>query len=217
MHILGELALILGVLTLTACSDVAQPDPSQSLSISPPLDSQGHRPAQDAASLSWSVRTASDSLTKEEHSYAVVESLNKVQFEFPYEGEQRATLLYRPLDAGDHIEPLIRLSLEKGQFYCKDPRHCSVRYRLDDAEPSGWRAKVRDDGGTNWIDLGKGHTEDPNSSTCVLLLLTTAKKVTIETAFYGQGSRTFEFQVSGLSDLGLALPSPEQARNCSSA
>jgi hypothetical protein len=217
MRILDEFALILGVLTLTACSDVALPDTSESPSMSPPSDSRGHRPTQDAASLSWSVHTVKDSLTKEEHSYAVVESLNVVQFEFPYEGEQRATLLYRPLDAGDHIEPLVRLSLEKGQFYCKDPRHCSVRYRLDDGEPSGWRAEVRDDGGTNWIDLGKGHIDDPNSSTCVLLLLTSARKVTIETTFYGQGSRTFEFQVSGLSDLGLGLPSPEQAKICGSA
>jgi hypothetical protein len=134
----------------------------------------------------WSYRNQQDSMTGRKATYASIESENTVTFGFPYQGEQRATLLIRnhPSYGLDVI-----LSIQRGQILCQSYTDCSIRVRFDEQNPVSWNAVGPSD----------------NSSTAVLLRnearfikqLRAAKLVRLQIPFYQEGSPIFEFRVGG--------------------
>jgi hypothetical protein len=117
---------------------------------------------------------------------ATVRSLNEFQFDFPYTGYQRATLTLRihPRYGKD-----VTLSLEKGHFIC-GVFDCQVAVRFDDGKAQNFNAVGPADHSTTMLFL-RGYDR-------FLASARKAKKVYIEAQFYQQGTRVFEFDISGL-------------------
>src|SRR2546428_9086484 len=74
----------------------------------------------DTSNPPWAYATNTDQISGQVVLLAKVESTNAVQFGFPYQGEQRATLMLRehPRFGFD-----IMLYIQKGQFLCRR-EHC---------------------------------------------------------------------------------------------
>ena len=116
---------------------------------------------------------------------AAVRSLNEVNFGFPYQGAQRATLVLRVHPK--HGQNVI-LTIEKGQFLCRLDE-CSVAVRLDQGKPRDFVAVGPDNNPTTLFIRGYER---------FVAAARKAKKVYVEAQFYQEGTRVFEFDVSGL-------------------
>jgi hypothetical protein len=117
---------------------------------------------------------------------AMVRSLNEVQFDFPYQGSQRGVLQLRihPKYGKDVI-----LTIEKGQFLC-GIFNCQVAVRFDTGKAQNFTAVGPADHSTTTIFI-RGYER-------FLANARKAKKVYIEAMFYHEGTRVFEFDISGL-------------------
>ena len=136
--------------------------------------------------LKWNYQETDEKMGRGKIKIAFVKSLNQFEFDFPYRRLQRATLQLRihPKYGKDVI-----LIIERGQFLCRI-RRCTVTVRFGEAKPQTFSA-----------------SEPADHSTTVLFLrnygrfVVNAKKVNkvyIEAQFYQEGTRVFEFDVSGL-------------------
>jgi hypothetical protein len=112
---------------------------------------------------------------------ARVESANTFDFDFPYQGEQHATLTLRS-DKGLNV----MVSIDRGQFVC--PMGCSVLVRFDDETAQRWRATGPSDFDTEVIFL--------RNESKFLKQLKKARVVRIEAEFYQEGTRIMEFPVA---------------------
>ncbi len=137
--------------------------------------------------LKWNLNTYTDEMSGQPVKTATVKSLNTVNFDFPYAGEQRATLQVRqhPRYGLD-----ILLSIEKGQFQCR-LRDCPLVLRFDA-------------GGMQRNDAGR--PEDYSSELVflenvsqVLGQLKRSRTLKIQATFYNEGNRLFEFNTEGLT------------------
>ena len=119
-------------------------------------------------------------------SQAYVSSSNTVNFDFPYAGEQHATLRLRinPRHGKD-----VMFSIEKGQILCHSYEDCTVLVRFDDEKAINYSALGAADNSTETIFIR-------NYGRFVENMLK-AKQVRISTNIYQQGAPVFEFDVSG--------------------
>jgi|SRR5687767_12830252 len=134
----------------------------------------------------WRYEEQDDKMAGGKVKRAIATSLNEVNFGFPYQGKQRATLLLRvhPRYGKDVV-----LFMEKGQFLCRHDG-CNVAVKFGDGKPQSFSASPPDDHSTTVLFI-RGHDR----------FVAGAKKVTkvlIEAQFYQQGSHVFEFEVGGL-------------------
>lgn len=143
--------------------------------------------AADAAK--WSYSSTTDPMASRPSRTAVIQSENTVEFGFPYEGAQHATLVLRnhPSYGRDVI-----LQIREGQILCPSYDDCSIRVRFDDGPAERW--------------TGAGPAD--NSSTTVFIRnysrflqrLRNAKVVRIQIPVYQEGAPTFEFRVAGFDN-----------------
>lgn len=112
---------------------------------------------------------------------AVTESSNTFEFDFPYQGTQRASLMVRN-DSGLDV----MLSIEQGQFMCT--LGCSVLVRFDDGEAIRWRATGTADHSTTTVFMRRASD--------FVKALSKSRVVRIEATFYQEGSRVLEFPVA---------------------
>lgn len=134
----------------------------------------------------WSYSESEDKMGRGKVKTASTHSINMIEFDFPYQGAQRATLQLRiHPEWGNNVI----LSIERGQFLC-DYDECSVNVRFDQ-------------GTADKYDVG----EPADHSTTTLFIknydkfisnLRKSNKVYIEARFYQEGNHVFEFDVSGL-------------------
>jgi hypothetical protein len=134
----------------------------------------------------WTYSTSTDTLTSKPIADARLESVNFVNFEFPYSGQQRATLELRkhPRWGKDVI-----LSVQQGQFLCSS--ECEVSIRYDKEDPWKYTAVEPADHSTTAIFI-QGYGD-------IVTSIKRAKRVFIEARFYQQGSPIFEFDVTNLN------------------
>jgi hypothetical protein len=134
----------------------------------------------------WNYGNQTDTMTKKDMRFAIVKSLNEFEFDFPYQGAQRATLQLRvhPRYGSDVI-----LAIERGQFHCGIDE-CDVQIRFGEGKPQTFSA---------------GEPADNSSDTLFIRnyarFLTNLRKVDtvyIEASFFQQGIRVFEFDVRQL-------------------
>jgi hypothetical protein len=119
---------------------------------------------------------------------ASVQSLNTVNFDFPYSGEQRATLRLRthPRYGKDVI-----FSIERGQLPCSSWDGCNVLVRFDDGAPIRYSASGPEDNSNETLFI-RGYGG-------FVARMLKAKAVRISPTVYQQGSPAFEFNVSNFS------------------
>lgn len=140
-----------------------------------------------AQGLKWNMRTANDGMSGKDYPIATVQSLNTVNFDFPYQGEQRATLRVRrhPRYGLD-----VLFSIEKGQFHCR-VRDCPLVLRFDAGGIQHNDAGRPEDYSSDLVFL-----ENPSQ---ILAQLKRSRSLKIQATFYNEGNRLFEFNTEGLT------------------
>lgn len=134
----------------------------------------------------WGYSESVDSMGRGTVKIATVESANLVEFRFPYGGAQRAELdlIVRPWLGKD-----VLLSLKNAHFLCQMDG-CNVTVRFDNGKAERFSASGPSDHSTTAIFI-RGYDR-------FVRQLARAKVLRIEAQFYQDGSRVFEFDVSGL-------------------
>lgn len=137
--------------------------------------------------LRWNYSEAPDEMGRGTTKWAMVNSLNVFEFDFPYNKPQRARLELRkhPKYGRDVI-----LSIERGQFLCGID-NCIVSVRFDQGKPQTYSVLEPADNSTTSLFIQNYDRFVTN--------LRKAKKVYIEARFYQEGDRVFEFDTTGLN------------------
>jgi hypothetical protein len=158
-------------------------EPSTSTSFSQPESQQSV--ATPYAGLKWSYGRREDPMAKGTIYEASVKSSNTANFDFPYQGEQRATLTIRthPRYGKDVI-----FSIERGQLPCYSYDGCTVLVRFDDGSSVRYAAAGPEDNSSETLFI-----RDYSGFVARMLK---AKKVRISPTVFQQGSPAFEFDVS---------------------
>lgn len=117
---------------------------------------------------------------------AITQSRNEVEFGFPYQGRQRATLKLR---AHPRFGRDVILAIEKGQVLCESDG-CSVTLKFGSGQPQRFQAARAADHSTTMLFI-RDHDRFVGNARKVDTLL-------IEAQFFQEGNRIFEFDVSAL-------------------
>ena len=137
----------------------------------------------------WSYSSSTDDMTGGTSRYARISSENTVEFDFPYEGTQRARLTLRthPSYGRD-----VMFSIERGQLMCPSYDGCTVRVRFDDGAPQSWSASPASSRNSTLIFIN-GHDR-------FVERLRRAQIVRIQPRVYQEGNPIFEFEVGGFDN-----------------
>jgi hypothetical protein len=138
------------------------------------------------AKSNWHYKQYDDEMGRGKIKTATIKSVNKVEFGFPYEGAQRATLQLRnhPKSGLDLI-----LSIEKGQFAC-GVYTCPVEIKFDDGKAEKYGGRLPSDNSTDTLFL--------TNETFFLEDAKKSKKILVEANFFQEGSFVFRFDSAGL-------------------
>ena len=146
----------------------------------------------------WQYSDSNDKMRNQKTVFAYVYSLNKVNFDFPYSGGSEAILVLRisPKSGKD-----VYINITKGQFHCRHDG-CTVAIKFDNEPVSEYEA-VESASGSSDILFIKPYD-------AIVAKLKKAKSLIIEAKFFQEGTRQFEFNVSGLKwEVAQTQPLPE--------
>ena len=163
---------------------------------------------------SWTYRALTDEMTGKAIQTAAILSANTLNFGFPYQGEQRATLMLRE---HPRFGFNIMLGIERGQFVCY--RSCSILVRFDQQNPMEWPASRASDGNATILFLtGKLRTPPQQiinlGGPAFFDELRKASELWVAAQFYQEGERRLMFRVAGLEwpeDKPTHTPPPSPA------
>jgi hypothetical protein len=127
-------------------------------------------------------------MTSKKIYFATIISSNKAEFDFPYQGGQRAELKLR---SHPRLGKEILFTIEKGQFSC-GIENCSVLVRFDNDEPINISAGGASSGNPRVLFL--------DSYDLLVKKLSKSKALKISAEFYQEGNRIFEFNINGFSE-----------------
>ena len=147
----------------------------------------------------WYASYDNDEMRGTAQKFVQTESDNAAEFDFPYNGGSKMTLLLRSkkteLKEGQKAEDLplseAVITISKGQFVCSSFNDCHVSVKFDTgkiekftmSEASGGRSDVIFfDNSESFIKKVKAH-----------------KKLILEADFYQAGAKQFKFDLSGLT------------------
>jgi hypothetical protein len=147
-------------------------------------------PAPILPGSQWFYHHNDDGMSKGVIYVAQVSSSNAVNFQFPYAGAQHATLMLRTHPR--HGESII-FSIKKGQILCHSYQDCAVLVRFDDDEPASYTAAGAADNSTQTIFIG--------NESKFLEKMAKAKLVRIAANIFQEGTREFDFDVSGFDQV----------------
>lgn len=137
--------------------------------------------------LKWNYQESRDKMGRGTIKNAYVKSMNKLSFDFPYQGLQNATLQLRkhPKYGKDVI-----VSIDKGQFLCNSYNGCKVSVRFDNTKPIRYNATEPSDHSTTYIFIRNYESFVSRAKK--------SKKIYIEAEFYREGYRVMEFNSEDL-------------------
>ena len=154
--------------------------------LSPPTEiKSAPEPVKNITGLQWQYTQAEDKMIGGTSYHATVLSTNTVNFGFPYNGLQNATLHLR---SSPKSGKNLLFSLEKGQILCNSYDGCSILVRFDNEKATTYSATAAADNSTEIIFID-------NYSKFVEKMMK-AKRVLISTNIYQQGAPVFEFDIS---------------------
>jgi hypothetical protein len=144
---------------------------------------------RQADAAKWRYSSDTDPMASRPSRTASIDSENTVEFGFPYEGPQHATLTLRnhPSYGRD-----VLLRIREGQILCHSYDDCSIRVRFDDGPAERW--------------AGVGPADNSNTTVFIrnysrfLQRMRNAKVVRIQIPVYQEGAPTFEFRVRGFDN-----------------
>jgi hypothetical protein len=132
--------------------------------------------------LAWEYGSSTDKMSGEVSKYATKESSNTVNFEFPYHGVQRGTIML--------LEDGVLFYVQKGQVICQGSSEygkCHVRVKFDDEKDKYVSARISGDKSTT-IRFGPSFLKS----------IKKGKKLMIQTEVFQNGRPIFTFDLSGL-------------------
>lgn len=129
------------------------------------------------AKAQWSYGSYTNSMTDKTESYAVVKSLNKVNFSFPYEGGSTFKLIV----FNNHQ---IQLIASKGQFLYGG----YLLLKFDDSKPRTLGCSLPSDGSADEVIFVVGHR--------IIKEMRNHTILRIEAPFYQDGRKIIEFNIS---------------------
>lgn len=137
--------------------------------------------------LKWNYQKSEEKMGRGTIKNAYVKSMNKLNFDFPYQGLQSATLQLRkhPKYGKDVI-----VSIDKGQFLCNSYRGCKVSVRFDNGKPIRYNAVEPSDHSSTYIFIRNYNSFVTKAKK--------SKKIYIEAEFYREGNQVMEFNSEGL-------------------
>jgi RNA polymerase subunit RPABC4/transcription elongation factor Spt4 len=141
----------------------------------------------------WEYSSQHDKMGRGPTYFASLQSVNEVDFDFPYNGGSKGILTLRnsPRYGRDAV-----LQVTKGQFLCSLDG-CQVNVRVDGGRPIRVTANEAADGSSNVVFLPYG---------VLLRAVRGGRVLLIEANFYREGSRVFEFHAQGLDAKRLETP-----------
>jgi len=139
---------------------------------------------EELARFKWRYEVSPDALTSKPAYHAAVKSINRINFGFPYQGEQRGELMLRthPQYGKDLI-----VRVEKGQMLVQSYEDTTVKVVFDDGDPISYRVTGAADHSTTSLFIRDYHG--------FVQRMVKAKKVKISVPFYQEGNVVFEFNV----------------------
>lgn len=180
------IAVLFFLVFLIVISNAISPRKSTVPAVKPltaPVSTVGEQPNLD---FSWTYENLPDEMGRGTIKMAAVRSINEIEFGFPYQGLQRATLMLRshPKHGKDVI-----LTVERGQFLCGIDS-CRVSVRFDEGKAQAYTASEPTDHRTTMLFI--------SNYARFLEGVRKSQRVSVEATFYQEGSRVFEFNSSGL-------------------
>lgn len=186
--IIGFIGLIALFSVLSRCtsSNTNHTLTSQTSTTSTNQESSTPAPAPPPLDSQWSYEQSDDPMAKGTTHIAAVQSKNTVEFDFPYNGPQRAMLALRthPRYGKDVV-----FKIERGQFLCRSYEDCTILVRFDDQKAQSFSAIGSSDNSTETIFI-RNYSRFVSG-------MQKAKTVRIAAEIYQQGAPVFEFDVSG--------------------
>lgn len=138
-----------------------------------------------ATAYGWEYATHLDKMRGTKDKLAYVNSINKVSFDFPYNGGSKLRMIING--------PVVNFVISKGQFDC--PEKCNLNIKIDDKKIEQFQAvEVSRD----QIMFAMFPIPELMHSRDFVLNLKSAKKLIVEVDFYEEGYKQFTFNVGGL-------------------
>lgn len=169
---------VLLIIIALCLDDNASTNPSSQSTDSIPT--QAESPKGKSLTSSWEYNSSTDPMTDEVTKIATICSDNSHQFAFPYEGGSYLSLSIR--QKGQHKNVYIRIS--KGQFI-SNISGGSIIVRFDDEQPVTFATSLPSDYSSDLLFIQNTNT--------FIRKCQTARRIKIQTEFYQEGSRVFEF------------------------
>jgi hypothetical protein len=138
--------------------------------------------AADTPSSPWSYGSTTDEMSGKVSKHATTESTNIVNFDFPYQGEQRGTIMIS--------NNAVLFYVKKGQVICHGGDEygtCVVRVKFDDGKEKYVGAR----------ELGDDSTTIMFTEPSFIKKLKQSKKLMIQAEVYNEGLPVFTFNVGG--------------------
>lgn len=136
-----------------------------------------------AKPTAWEYGSSKDEMSGKVRKYATKESINSVNFEFPYHGEQRGTIMI--------TNNGVLFYVKKGQVICQGSGEygtCLVRVKFDEEKDKYVSARKS----------GDDSTTIKFTSNSFLKQLKQSKKIMIQPEVFHNGLPVFTFNISGL-------------------
>jgi len=146
---------------------------------------------QKSLGLRWEKALFQDRLTGKDYSEISVRSTNLVEFDFPYQGPQRATISVRSKHPRFGTD--VMLSIERGQFLCNSWDGCTISISFDGGKPEQFSMATPQDNSTTLLFF--------SNKKRIIDKLKKSKDVRVSASIYQQGEPIFEFIAEGLSPL----------------
>ncbi|ELW82113.1 zinc-ribbon domain protein [Acinetobacter sp. WC-743] len=137
----------------------------------------------------WEYLNKKDDMRDIETKFAFNESLNSVDFDFPYSGGSKLTLILRKNPKNRDV----MLSISKGQFIC-GISDCEAQFKFDDNPIKSITMSESDTHKSDTLFVTFDKTEDE-----IINKLKSSKKLVVEVKFYQEGAKQFTFDVSNLN------------------
>ena len=140
-----------------------------------------------ALGTKWQYNESKEPMGQGTIKLASVDSINEIQFDFPYQGRQRGTLL---IQSHPRHGKAVALQVQRGQFLC-GVRGCSVSVKFDDGKVVTFSGSEPSDHSSMTLFI-TGHDRFVSE-------VKKGKRLAIEAEFFQEGSKVFEFDVEGLN------------------
>ena len=134
----------------------------------------------------WNYSNDEDKMSGEQQYFSSTTSINKIDFEFPYDGGSTFRLIIRNMGRGNEVLMIV----SNGQFLTSITSSEKARIKLDGGSVLNYNFRSSNDGSVDVIFF--------NSSNKLISALKTSKKIMIEVPFYQAGRQIIYFDVEGL-------------------